>query len=329
MHMTGRELVRSAIRFKGVDRLPRDFPPEYGSDMFWCRMQPDVDSWVNLDLSVKSWTDEWGTQWARLGNSTLGEAKNIVIRDWSDLDRLQVPDVEMPARWKSLMKVRGEMPDTYLLGRGISLYFRASFLRGMENTWMDIYDHAEELCRLVDLLVGLDLRAIGMFKSIDCDGILISDDWGLQNSLQISPQKWREIWKPRYAKVFAAAHAAGMQTFMHSCGYIVDILDDLIEAGLDVINMDQQENMGLEMLGRRFSGRIAFYNPVDIQKTMVQGSPDEIRQYCREMVKHLHTDKGGFIPKWYIDPVGAGHRQEAIDAMCDEFRNISKELYGK
>jgi hypothetical protein len=71
---------------------------------------------------------------------------------------------------------------------------------------------------------------------------------------------------------------------------------------------------------------------------MAHGSLDEIRAYCRKMVKllgksqhdrHLAGDGhviGGFIPKWYSDPVGAGHRQEAIEAMCEEFLRISQRL---
>lgn len=144
----------------------------------------------------------------------------------------------------------------------------------------------------------------------------------------ISPDKWREIWKPRYARVFGACHDAGLITLMHSCGYIVDILDDLIEAGLDVIQMDQQENMGLEVLGNRFGGRICFWCPVDIQNMMCRGSLDDIRAYCRKLASLLGRDNGGYIAKWYADPVGAGHSEEAIQAMCEEFMQINHEKMG-
>jgi uroporphyrinogen-III decarboxylase len=217
------------------------------------------------------------------------------------------------------------MPDKYLLGRGTSLYERLHFLRGLENTWMDIHDHPEELGRLLDILVDMNLAAVQHFAAADFDGFIFTDDWGLQNRLMISPAIWRKVWKPRYARVYQAAHAAGLDTFLHSCGYIVAILDDLIEIGLDVINMDQQENMGLELLGERFGGRLTFYSPVDIQNTMAHGSLDDIRAYCRRMVRCLGRQSGGFIPKWYIDPVGAGHRPEAIDAMCEEFLRLSDE----
>jgi hypothetical protein len=115
-----------------------------------------------------------------------------------------------------------------------------------------------------------------------------------------------------------------MFNFLHSCGHIVDILDELIEIGLDVVHMDQQENMGLELLGRRFGGRLTFFSPVDIQKTMATGSPDDIRAYARKMARLLGRPAGGFIPRWYTDPAGAGHRQEALDAMCEEFVAISE-----
>ncbi len=92
--------------------------------------------------------------------------------------------------------------------------------------------------------------------------------------------------------------------------------------------MDQQGNIGLELLGRRFGGRLTFFSPVDIQNTMVRGTLDDIRAYCRKMVNLLGRPAGGFIPRWYTDPAGAGHRPEAIDAMCEEFLRISRERYG-
>jgi uroporphyrinogen-III decarboxylase len=169
----------------------------------------------------------------------------------------------------------------------------------------------------------MNLAAIQKYSQAGVDGYIFADDWGLQNRLMISPQAWRTLWKPRYARIFAAAHDAGLATFLHSCGHIVDILDDLIEIGLDAIHMDQQENMGLELLGQRFGGRLTFFAPVDIQNTMAKGSLADIRQYCHTMADLLGRELGGFIPRWYSDPQGAGHRPEAITAMCEEFLTIN------
>lgn len=83
--------------------------------------------------------------------------------------------------------------------------------------------------------------------------------------------------------------------------------------------------MGLNLLGKRFGGRITFWCPVDIQNTMVRGSDEDIRAYCRKMVHTLGRPQGGFIAKWYSDPAGAGHRQKAIETMCEEFIKLSRE----
>jgi hypothetical protein len=110
-----------------------------------------------------------------------------------------------------------------------------------------------------------------------------------------------------------------MLTFLHSCGHIVELLDDFIDAGLQVIQMDQQENMGVEELARRFGGRLCFWCPVDIQQTMVKGTLDDIRAYARHLIEAFGKFNGGFIAKWYGSPDAVGHSRERIAAMCEAF----------
>ena len=182
-----------------------------------------------------------------------------------------------PQRWRGLDHARSDAGDLFLLANGISIYERVHFIRGLENTWIDVLEEPDRLGRLIDILVDMNLYAIRRYAKAGADGFIFCDDWGLQDRLMIDPEAWRRIWKPRYARIYEAAHQAGLLCFLHSCGNIVSILDDLIEIGLDVIQMDQQENMTLELLGRRFGGRLTFWCPVDIQQTMARGNPDQIR----------------------------------------------------
>jgi uroporphyrinogen decarboxylase len=322
--MTGREVVKATLTFQYPDRLGRDFPGAYGSDFASVGIHPSPDD------RPRAGVDEWGAVWENIGVSQLGEVKDFPLKDWADFDALPIPDIRDPRRYEGLDGARERAGDKFLLGHGISIYERIHFIRGLENTWRDIYDAPDELGRLLDILTDMNLVLVERYATAGCDGFIFCDDWGLQTRLMISPRAWRTLWKPHYARIYAAAHAAGMATFLHSCGHIVDILDDLIEVGLDAIHMDQQENMGLELLGSRFAGRLTFYAPVDIQKTMASGSLDDIRAYCRREAQLLGSwdngrFAGGFIPRWYTDPTGAGHCWEAIDAMCEEFLRISRE----
>ena len=324
--MTSKDLVRAALAFERPERMPYDFPQPYPSDFFWCMLDPNPDELCHYDMSEMTWTDEWGCVWRRLGRTLLGEVKNRVLEDYDDLDKLRVPDVLSENRWAKYRNLRADKGDKYALGGGISLYFRIQFLRGVEDTWVDIYENPEGLGRLIDLMVDLNLKVIERYRQLGADGIIFSDDWGLQNTLQIRPESWRKIWKPRYERIFKATHDAGMNTFLHCCGYIVDILDDLIEIGLDAVHMDQQENMGLDLLSKRFGGRLTFFAPVDIQKTMNCGDMDKIAAYCAHMKRAFYKNGGGFIPRWYTDPEGAGHTQQAIDTMCQTFLEICDEV---
>lgn len=320
--MNSREIVKRTILFQGAERLPYDLPPTYGTDFANVGMTPSPDARPSQGI------DEWGAVWENIGVCRLGEVKDFPLKSWEAFDQLTIPDITEPHRWSTLKKAREQAGDRFLLAGGISIYERVHFIRGLENTWIDIYEHPEELASLLDILVEMNIYAIKRYSQAGADGFIFCDDWGLQDRLMISPKVWRKFWKPRYARIYTAAHDAGLLTFLHSCGHIVSILDDLIEVGLDVIHMDQQENMGLDLLGERFGGRLTFYAPVDIQQTMVHGSLDEIQAYCRKMVNVLGRPNGGFIPRWYSDPVGAGHRSEAIQAMSEEFLLLSQAHQG-
>ena len=319
MGMSPKHVVCRTVRFQEADRIPYDLPQEWGSDFALVGMDPSPDA------RPPTGVDEWGTVWENIAICNLGQVKEYPLKDWGGWDALPIPDIRDPRRWWALSGARERAGDKFLMGLGISIYERAHFVRGLDNVWIDIHEAPAELGRLLDVLVDMNLCAIERYSEAGADGYMFCDDWGLQDRLMISPESWRKLWKPRYARIYKAAHDAGLLTFLHSCGNIVDILDDFIEIGLDVIQMDQQENMGLDLLGERFGGRITFWCPVDIQRTMVYGTLEDIRAYCRRMVKALGRPEGGFIAMWYSDPAGAGHRQEAVDAMCDEFLKISIE----
>jgi len=318
MSMTPRELVCRTIRFEGAERFPYDLAPDYGSDIAWVGMDPSVDD------RPRKGVDSWGAVWDNVGVCDIGEVTHPALEEWEDWDQLTIPDIREEARWHQLEGARERAGDRFLIAAGVSIYERVHFIRGLENTWMDILEEPEKLGELIDILVDMNLYAIKRFADAGTDAYMWWDDWGLQERLMISPEAWREIWKPRYERIYKAVHDAGMFTILHSCGEITSILDDLIEIGLDVIQMDQQVNMGLERLGREFGGRITFWCPVDIQAVMAKGNPEEIRAYCGEMVRHLGRPEGGFFAKWYNDPVGAGHTPEAIHAMCDEFLKLTQ-----
>jgi hypothetical protein len=316
--MSGEELVRRAAGFRGPKRVPRDLPEPWGTDFCHAGIGPDPDWRPSTEGE-----DEWGCVWRKVSvdDRTMGQVKVHPLDDYSKLDEIPYPDYTIPGRYRELKKrvADNEVDRFVLTGIPLSLIHRLDYLRGNRNAMADPYRHPEELRELLGRMTDIALVSLEQLGPRGVDGIISCDDWGLQDRALMRPEVFREFFKPFYKKVYHRAHQYGMVTMLHSCGHISELLDDLIEAELDVIQMDQQQNMGVDQLADGFGGRICFWCPVDIQNMMVRGTLDEIREYARQLIDRLGAFNGGFMCKWYGSPDAVGHTQERIQAMSEAF----------
>lgn len=327
--MTSRERVTRAIKFQGPDRVPVNLPAPYGTDFFWVGPGGDPD-FVPCIKTDTQWEDEFHCIWSKLhGDKTMGQVTGNPLTDYAMLDDFPFPDYKNPVRYEHCPEaVAKNTEDKFVLaGIPFSLIHRLEYLRGHVAAWTDPYEYPEELTRLLNKLGDIAIDAIDRLADAGIDGIMSCDDWGLQDRPMLSPATFAEFFKPVYKRVYHHAHERGVLTLLHSCGHIADLLDHFIEAELDVIQMDQQENMGVEMLAERFGGRIAFWCPVDIQNTMVTGTVEDVRAYARKLIDNLGRFNGGFIAQWYASPQAVNHSDEKIQAMSQEFVEYGGTFY--
>jgi uroporphyrinogen decarboxylase len=325
--MNGRERVRRAIHFQSPDRLPQFLPDGGENDLIWLWPYRDEDiAWQPCPDGRWRRTDSWGTVWSRFGPEGNGEVEQPAITDWSQLATYQFPDWNGPRAYaQGRADIAANTDGRYVLGviPFAGLFEGVAHVRRMDNFMLDFYTHPDELTELLRRLADAQIESIDLWHAAGVDGVMAYDDLGLQERPMIGPALFRRMLLPHYARVWQHAHDLGLDVWMHSCGYIVPLLDDMIGAGLNVIQMDQQENMGIAELGRRFGGRLAFWCPVDIQKTMVYGTPADVDAYVRDMIRHLGSYNGGLVSKYYPQPEVVNHDPENTAAMCRAFR-----LYG-
>lgn len=325
--MTSHERVIKTVKFQKPDRVPFDLPTEYGSDFLHVGADPDPD-WTPSVKSELRWEDEFGCIWEKtsIGDKTMGQVKVHPLTDYSMLENFEFPDYKKPERYVTAKtRVSQNKEQKFVLaGIPFSLIHRLEYLRGHQEAWTDPYVNPENLEKLLDKLSEIAIESIKHLAKIGIDGIISADDWGLQDRPMVSPEIFREFFKPRYKKVYHFAHECGILTFLHSCGHIIELLDDFIDAELDVIQMDQQENMGVEKLSKLFGGRLCFWCPVDIQNTMIKGTVEDVRNYARKLIDSFGKFNGGFIAKWYPSPDAVKHTREKIDAMSHAFVEYGK-----
>ena len=206
---------------------------------------------------------------------------------------------------------------------GGSIFEQSQFLCGWDTFLMLLYSQPELAEALLErltqrILADLEpyLQAVGPYLQV----IGFADDLGIQGGLQVSPELFRRRLKPRLARIYAAAHGTcNAKVFLHSCGSVYDLIEDLIEIGVDILNPVQTAaaNMEPERLKGEFGGRIAFWGGgAEVQGVLSRGSPEEVRRDVRRRLE-VFGSGGGYVfaP---IHNLQADIPPENIAAMYDE-----------
>jgi len=127
---------------------------------------------------------------------------------------------------------------------------------------------------------------------------LTGTDFGTQRGPFISPQAYRDLYKPFHKTLNDFVHQhTHWKTFMHSCGSVVELIDDFIEAGFDILNPVQCSAAGMDprTLKQRFGDRLVFWGGgVDTQKTLPFGTPQEVYDQVRQRI-NIFGAGGGFV----------------------------------
>ncbi|NSW90386.1 MAG: hypothetical protein HPY74_06875 [Firmicutes bacterium] len=288
--MTEKERVKRAILMDGPDCVP----------LFLFNKDIEQSDIVILEvvkhfMGEKRDYSEWGFQWERY-DDTMGQPKGSIIKTWDDLEKLKIPDPFDTRRFagvKDAMLKYGEK--YYLASLALTGFTVMTFLRGFSDILVDIYIDREKVDKLADIVFGFEEKIIGQLREYGFDGVAFFDDWGTQGNLIISPQLWREFFKPRYKKQFDLTHSCGLDVYFHSCGYIKEIIPDLIEVGVDILNISQPNLYDIKELGKEFGGKVCFCCPVSYQTTSITGTREDIYSDIALLFENLGCYNGGLI----------------------------------
>jgi uroporphyrinogen decarboxylase len=313
--ITGQHNYRKAIGFQSPAYLPCDISVSFE----WLRendtakqerirelqakFPQDILPWLEAARTservtrggASHWRDEWGTGWKEDGNGAKPE-HHPLAEGYSLVASHPFPDPHLEGRFQEVDRKLATRGDRYV--RAVvwfTLFERLWMLRGFENTLMDPYTQEREWSHLRDRVVDYNLALIDQFLARGVHGIFFSDDWGSQRSLLMDPDDWRRFYRPSYRRMFDRVRSGGAQVWMHLCGNVEAIIPDLIDIGLNVLNPVQPRAMDVRVLSREFGGTLCFYGGVDVQGTLINGSPDDVRREVHELVHLFGRFGGGYI----------------------------------
>ncbi len=342
-----RETVTRALRFDYPRRLPRDlwtlpwasihhpetvaelerrYPSDFATTQYF---YPPSSRAKGDPYKVGTSTDAWGCVFRNIQEGLIGEVEKPILADMDDAKAYRPPYEQLPEGKAGARDAINEFyagTDRFVFANICPQpWERYQFLRGTENAMVDILMPELGALDLLRKIHDFYLAELELWLEADVDAIRLADDWGAQSQLLISPELWREMFKPLYRDYCELARAHGKYVFLHSDGHIATIFEDLIEIGIDAVN-SQLFCMDMAKLGRIGKGRITFWGEIDRQSVLTSADPEDGRKAVREVARHLHDPAGGIIAQFEF---GAGANPETALVIFDEWERIHRNAIGR
>ena len=307
--MTAKERVITAIRHNNPDCTPGNvelctstmqaFSAKYGvsKEAFFDFAGNHIEkiSYTGGEYIAENvFRDEFGVVWDRTDGSDIGIIRKYLL-DKADFSNLTMPKINNEDIKRRTEKVINNGRDSFKVGKiGTFLFERAWSLRGMEQLFLDFYEEEDFVHELFSRITDYNVTVINEALRYPIDGFYFGDDYGQQTGMLMSPSLWTQFIKPYLERAFAPIKEKGLPIILHSCGKILDILDDLVEIGLDCYQTVQPEVYDLKELKKRFGRRLSFYGAISTQQFLPFAKPEEVEVKVNETISILGTG-GGYI----------------------------------
>ena len=249
---------------------------------------------VELPDKKEYFRDEYGVVWNRTGvDKDIGVVEDLLISDEEDLEAYEFPPVEEAYIRERMEWLQASDPSKFRVACiGYSMFERAWSLMGMEDLLCNMIVEPELVHALLRKICDRNLKTIDIALEYDFDCFHFGDDWGQQKGMIMGPDHWREFIKPYVSEMYDRVRKAGKFVSQHSCGDIREVMDDVIEMGLNIYQTFQPEIYGLDYAEKLY-GRLAIWGGISVQADLPYKTPEEIREITKNTLQAFQ--KGGLI----------------------------------
>jgi uroporphyrinogen decarboxylase len=274
---------------------------------FVCYNPPDLVRNRAIELGENLYQDPWGIQWIKPPTSHYYDLYRPPLAGeitTSDILSHPWPEPYDPGYTRGLrervQKMRDETDCAVVLNLSLWVLQCSQNVRGYEDWFVDLIRAPQLIECMADCITE---SLLGPLETVTdavgdlVDAISVSDDIGHQDRLCMSPATYRKIFKPRHAQLMEAITSRSDKPIMwHTCGSVYDILDDLIEIGVDSLNPVQTtaKNMEAERLKRDYGDRLSFWGGIDTMHILNRGTPEDVRREVKYKIDTL-APGGGYI----------------------------------
>jgi len=226
--------------------------------------------------------------------STFSLNEGFCITDEKSFEAYKWPEVE-DYSFSLLEQIEDYIPDGMkLMVRGPSgVFANTLYLVGYENLCYMFFENPDLVNEIV---TNIGTRVVKYYENVvqyDSVGvIMMNDDWAFRTQTLVSPEQMREYFFPWHRKIVEVAHSAGHPVALHSCGYLDDIMGDIIEMGVDGRHSYEDTIIPVEDFYEKWTGKMAVLGGIDMD-FIVRSSHEDLYARCRAMLERS-ASRGGY-----------------------------------
>jgi hypothetical protein len=283
------------------------------------KIEPKYEPW---ESTGGPYADGWGVVRETTDDGIVGAATKQPLESWDNFERYSPPDPNKnnglgPVDWDEvrddLQRTR-EQGDITIGGlRHGHTFLELADIRGYENLMFDMADEEGRLYELIQMVEDFNMAIVQRYIDLGVEWMNYPDDLGMQSGPLLSPEHFRKFIKPSYQRLMAPARDAGCVVHMHSDGDIRQLVDDVIDSGVEVINLQDLVN-GIDWIAERLAGNTCIDLDIDRQEITRFGKPSQIDDLIREEVERIGSKEGGLMMIFGLYP---GLPLENIKALMD------------
>jgi uroporphyrinogen decarboxylase len=346
--VTKRVNLLRTIRFETPEYIPMEFVinnacwHHYNHDFLFDSMESHPQLFPNFKrpegkyqpkylvnaIADVPYIDPWQCVWKTSENGITGAVHGHPLGSWNDFPKYTAPnpsktDGTYPVDWNVLSKeVKAKKKAGEFIIGGLPhghTFLRLQDIRGYENFIFDMVDEIPEALKLIEMIEEFNLAYISKWLDLEPDMVTYPEDLGMQVGPMLSPDQFRKYIKPSYQRLMQPARDKGIIVHMHSDGDIRTLADDLVDGGVEVINLQDLVN-GIDWIADKFSGRVCVDLDIDRQEISYGGSPDQVDALIHEEVEKIGSKQGGLMMIYGLYP---GVPVENVSALMDAMERYS------
>lgn len=280
---------------------------------------PNYQSVARTDLS---YTDDFGCVWKTTDDGITGTVVRHPLDEWSRLDTYRMPDPSRcmgigPVDWEAeKQRITAAKEQNGFAEGGLRhghTFLQLCDIRGYQNLLYDMMDEEPRLWRLIEMLEDFNQRIVDRYIALGVDKMSYAEDLGMQHGPMLPRDLFLKYIKPSYRRLMKPAVDKGLIIHMHSDGDIRELADNLIDSGVQIINLQDLVN-GIDWIAAKYRNKICVDLDIDRQNVTVFGTPAEIDSLIREEVEKIGTREGGLTMLFGLYP---GTPIENVKAVMD------------